>query len=257
MDLAAAVAPTTLARERTLPVHDALAPLLPDGALVRGRSLACEGVTATSLALALAAGATAAGAWLAVVDVPWLGVEAAAELGVPLERLVRVEVGAGRERDRARAWADLQAAVIDGFELVISRVPAAANPAVVRRVQTRMQSRGAVVILVGASRAWSTDLTLRTTRASWEGVAEGHGHLRARRVAIEATGRRVPRPRQAELWLPGPGGSLAAVTPAPASVAPAVPAGVLADVSADVLADVPSGVPADVLADVSELRAVG
>ena len=48
-------------------------------------------MTATSLALAVAAEATAAGAWLAVVDVPWLGVEAAAELGVPLERLVRVD----------------------------------------------------------------------------------------------------------------------------------------------------------------------
>ena len=50
-------------------------------------------MAATSLALALAVEATAAGAWLAVVDVPWLGVEAAAELGVPLERLVRVDPG--------------------------------------------------------------------------------------------------------------------------------------------------------------------
>ena len=37
--------------------------------------------------------ATTAGAWLAVVDVPWLGVEAAVELGIPLERLVRVDPG--------------------------------------------------------------------------------------------------------------------------------------------------------------------
>ena len=96
MDLAAAVAPTTLARQRTLPVADPLVPLLPDGALARGRAVACRGIAATSLALALAAEATAAGAWLAVVDVPWLGVEAAAELGVPLERLVRVEPGCQR-----------------------------------------------------------------------------------------------------------------------------------------------------------------
>ena len=93
MDLAAAVAPTTLARQRTLPVADPLAPLLPDGALAGGRAVSCGGIAATSLALALAAEATAAGAWLAVVDVPWLGVEAAAELGVPLERLVRVDPG--------------------------------------------------------------------------------------------------------------------------------------------------------------------
>ena len=73
MDLAAAVAPTTLARQRTLPVADPLIPLLPDGALPRGRAVSCGGIAATSLAVALAAEATVAGAWLAVVDVPWLG----------------------------------------------------------------------------------------------------------------------------------------------------------------------------------------
>ena len=43
-----------------------------------------------------------AGAWLAVVDVPWLGVEAVAELGVPLERLVRVDPGESRAGATAR-----------------------------------------------------------------------------------------------------------------------------------------------------------
>ena len=209
MDLAAAVAPMTLARERTVPVHDALRPLLP--ALERGRSVGCDGVTATSLALAVAVEATAAGAWLAVVDVPWLGVEAAAELGVPLERLVRVDPGHGGQQ--GRGWAELMAAALDGFELVITRVPARIDAGTVRRVQARVQARGAIVLLVGTSRAWSTDVALRATRSTWEGVADGHGHLRARRVAVEATGRRVPRPRQAELWLPGPGGRLAAAPP--------------------------------------------
>ena len=121
MDLAAAVAPTTLARQRTLPVADPLIPLLPDGALPRGRAVACGGIAATSLAVALAAEATVAGAWLAVVDVPWLGVEAVAELGVPLERLVRVDPGRADRHDGS--WADLVAAVLDGFEVVITRVP--------------------------------------------------------------------------------------------------------------------------------------
>ena len=208
MDLATAVASTSLARERTLPVHEAFHPLL--AALGRGRSVGCEGVTATSLALALAAEATATGAWLAVVDVPWLGVEAAAELGVPLERLVRVDPGRGSQ---SGAWAELMAAVLDGFELVVTRVPARVDAGTVRRVQARVQARGAVVLLVGTTRAWSTDVTLRATRSTWEGVADGHGHLRARRVAIEAAGRRIPRPRQAELWLPGPGGCVALAPP--------------------------------------------
>ena len=111
MDLAAAVAPTTLARQRTLPVADPLIPLLPDGALTRVAAVACGGIAATSLAVALAADATAAGAWLAVVDVPWLGVEAAAELGVPLERLVRVDLGDAQCVSEPRgASAGLQAA---------------------------------------------------------------------------------------------------------------------------------------------------
>ena len=88
----AAVAPTTLARERILPVAAPLAPLLPEGALVARPVGGVRGAAATSLAVALAAEATAAGSWLAVVDVPWLGVEAVAELGVPLERLVRVDL---------------------------------------------------------------------------------------------------------------------------------------------------------------------
>ena len=161
-----------------------------------------SGIAATSLAVALAAEATAAGAWLAVVDVPWLGVEAAAELGVPLERLVRSTPGR-----RASEWADLVAAVLDGFELVVTRVPRRLNAATLRRVQARVQAREAVLIVVGEPGPLSADITMEASTPVWEGVEHGWGHLRGRRVTVSSTGRRVPRPRQAELWLPGPDGS--------------------------------------------------
>src|SRR3954469_18726029 len=132
MDLAAAVAPTTLARQRTLPVADPLRALLPDGALARGRTVACRGPAATSLAIALAAEATVAGAWLAVVDVPWLGVEAVGELGVPLERLGGGDPGEA-VGSFGGAWADLVAAVLDGFELVVTRIPRRLNQSTLRR----------------------------------------------------------------------------------------------------------------------------
>src|SRR6187399_2591668 len=93
-----------LAHDRTLPVVAPLAPLLPDGALTRGRTFACSGVAATSLSLSLAVEAVTAGGWLAVVDLPWVGIEAAAELGVALERLVRVDGG---------SWAETVAALVD------------------------------------------------------------------------------------------------------------------------------------------------
>ena len=207
MDLAAAVARTALAGERTLPVAAPLAPLLPDGALVRGRTVACQGVAATSLALALTVEATSAGGWLAVVDIPWLGVEAAGELGIPLERLVRVDPGP----ERRQVWADLLAAVLDGFDLVVTRVPAGIGQGTLRRVRSRAQARGAVLITLGASDGASADVMMHTATVTWEGIAAGHGHLRARRVGVESSGRRVPVPRRVDVWLPGPDGTLGVV----------------------------------------------
>lgn len=209
-----------LAAERTLALHEALTPLVPDGALVRGRSVVCAGVTATSLALALTATAAQAGAWLAVVGVPWLGADAAAELGVPLERLVRIDPDPAAGRRRGEAWAELMGAVLDGFELVVTCVPAVTGAALVRRVQQRMQARGAVVVTIGDRGSWTGDVTIRACRARWEGVADGHGHLRARRVELEASGRRVPRPRRAELWLPGPTAAVETVAVTPTELRP-------------------------------------
>jgi hypothetical protein len=207
MDLAAAAAavtPTTLAHQRTLPVVDPLAALLPAGSLVRGQAVACRGVAAPSLALALAIEATVAGAWLAVVGMPWLGVEAAAELGIPLERLVRVDPG---DSD----WADITAAVLDGFEVVITPVPRRLPAAPLRRVQARVRAREAVLVAVGDPGPLAADVVVESSTQMWEGIENGWGHLCGRRVTVEVSGRRVPRRRRADLWLPASGGGVAAV----------------------------------------------
>jgi hypothetical protein len=206
VELRAAVQPVVLARARALPVHPALAGLLPNGGLVRGRTVSCRGNGAVSLALALVAEAAAAGAWLAAVDVPELGVEAATGLGVPLERLVRVDSGG-----TAAAWADLVKVALDGFELVLTRPPADAGEALVRRVQSQLQARGAVLVTLGERPA---DVVLTAGEPEWEGIGAGHGHLRARRLDVEAAGRRVPQSRHARLWLPTGGGGLAAASEA-------------------------------------------
>ena len=120
MDLAAAVAPTTSPASAPCPSpirSPRCCPTAPWPGAGRCRAAA---FAATSLAVALTARPRAAGAWLAVVDVPWLGVEAAAELGVPLERLRSTRVRPWSEQRRV---ADLVAAVLDGFELVVTRVP--------------------------------------------------------------------------------------------------------------------------------------
>lgn len=202
---AGTVAATVLARERTLPVGAAFQGVLPDRGLARGRTLACSGAASWSVAFALVAEAVGRGSWVAAVDVPALGAEAVAELGVVLDRLVRIDA-----RSTA-SWAEVVAAAVDGFELVVAQVPAGANAGPVRRVQTRVKARGAVLVLVGESAA--ADVQLHTARPVWERVAGGAGHLGARRVRLEVAGRRVPHPRHVDVWLPGPAGGVEAAAP--------------------------------------------
>lgn len=210
-----AVGPVT-AGERNLPVLGPLAPLLPEGSLVRGRSVLCGGLAGPSLALALVAGACRAGSWLAVLDLPWLGVEAAVELGVPAERFVRVDSTHGRDGDeRGEAWGEVLAAVLDGFELVLTRVPSRAPAGLVRRLQMRLRNRGGVLVVVGDPGPLSADVACSATGLRWEGAGPGHGCLRSRRITVESVGRRVHRPLSNDLWLPAPDGGAAVAVAEP------------------------------------------
>ena len=214
------LAQTALARGRVLPVVGPLEPLLPDGGLVRGKAVSCSGAASMSLALALAVEATSSGAWLAVVDIPTFGLEAAGEFGIPLERIVRVDPptrAAATSPKSAKSansgvgdtWSQLMAAVVDGFEVVITRVPQRLNPGLARRVQSRLRAREAVMIALGRPGPISADTELAVADPQWEGVADGWGYLRGRRVTVTSSGRRTPRPRRVALWLPGPDGKVA------------------------------------------------
>ena len=179
-------------------------PLLPDAGLQRGRVIGCTGPAAISLGLALASRSVVVGSWLAAVGVPMLGVEATAEFGIPLSRLIQVDVVGG-----PTVWAERVAAAADGFDIVMTHPPAGAER-VIRKVRTRLQARGVVLIAVGpASAGVSCDLELTTTSVTWGGLGQGSGHLIARRVTVRAGGRRVPRPVELDLWLPGPDGRVA------------------------------------------------
>jgi hypothetical protein len=79
-EIAGRARPVALAAEQLLPVLPAFESILPDG-IQRGQTLVVEGGPgATSLALAMIAGASKAGSWTAAVGIPSLGVRAAAEL---------------------------------------------------------------------------------------------------------------------------------------------------------------------------------
>lgn len=207
--------PTALARERVLPVAEPLRPLVPGG-LTRGTSVQVsgrgDGTGSTSLALALLAGPSAAGSWVAAVGVPTLGLAAAAGFGVDLGRLVLVAPPPVRE------WGTVVATLLDAFDVVLARPPLDGRVGAgdARRLAARARERGTVLVRLAGEQRWpeAADLSLAVTEARWEGLGQGHGHLRARRAVVEASGRRGhARARRTELWLPGPGGALGAAPP--------------------------------------------
>ena len=207
--------PLVLAREHTLPVLDALGSLFVDGALTRGSAVGVSGIGATSLGLALAAGASRSGSWVAVVGLADLGLGAAREAGLVLERLVLVEAPPpGR-------WAEVIAALVDGIDVILVDGRAPLSPSEGRRLATRVRERGSVLIPITqgsqATRsrvgAWAVDLTLAVRTGRWNGLGQGHGHLRGRISRVEAEGRgKAARMRSCELWLPSVDGSVATRT---------------------------------------------
>ena len=218
------LAPATMAAERVVPVHDALATVLPQG-LMQGSTVGCTGEAATSAALLLVAEATQRGAWVGVAGLSGLGVQAAGEAGIDVERLVAVR----RPPDRSPGlllddgtWGQVLAAMIDGFDVVLLGPEVQVRPSTARRVQARAQPRGAVLVLAGEVPGFTCDLQVRAD-AVWEGLGDGHGHLRARRMRVEVHGRRVPRPRRDELWFPALDGGITSTSVTSAASSPTSP----------------------------------
>ncbi|WP_284747663.1 hypothetical protein [Amycolatopsis sp. RTGN1] len=189
-----------------LPVTPVLAKLLPGGGLRRGTAVSVFGSTA--LILALLAEATCEGSWAAVAGLPELGVAAAAELGVELDRLALVP------NPGAEAIA-VVSALIDGFDLVVLGpvLARATQPQVARRLAGRVRNRGAVLLTAGP---WpGADLELSVSRRRWHGMTDdGFGHLKVRDVVVTSRGRgAAARPQAHPVRLPGPGGAIVAGQP--------------------------------------------
>lgn len=205
------VRPLAGAGERTLPVPDAMAALVPQGGLQRGSTVATGGVAASSLALALVGPVTTGGSWVAVVGLAHLGLLAASELGVDLERVLLVA------EPEPSAWAATVAGLLDAVEIVLVRPPARVGVSVQRRLTSRARDRGSVLLQVGGhTGAWAQapDLVVSASAGTWVGLGPGHGRLQARRLDVAVTGRRgADRPRRATLWLPGPDGRIALAEP--------------------------------------------
>lgn len=201
--------------DRHLEVSATLVDLFPERALVRGQIIRYSGDAARALALASGARATTTGSWLAVIGVGDLGIEAAAEFGIDLSRLVVVDAECGDHR----RWADLVGAAVDGCELIITTTPPQLSERSLRWVRQRVRSRGAVVLVLaerdrGDRDHYGADLGLDARTSAWVGIERGAGVLRARRVEVTVIGRRVHRSRVLSYWLPGADGVVRLAEPA-------------------------------------------
>ena len=219
--------PITLARDQTLPLLESLATMFPDGRLRRGITVAVRGPGSTTLGFALAASASGAGSWVAMVGVADANLATAAELGVALERVAVMHPPPAQ-------WSATVAAVIGAFDIVVLAPSHRVSAGDARRLMARARERGSVLItllrtgpsgpsgagVTGPSgpsaagtmpRAWPerVDAELSISTLRWQGLGQGHGNLRARVARVDMTGRReLARPRQGEFVLPDASGRL-------------------------------------------------
>ena len=164
----------TDAQMRRIPVAGALASSLPSGGIQRGTVIAIGGATgagATSAALMLAAAATQAGEWAAIVDPGSLGGKAAVSMGVALERCAVV-----RDVPPDR-WAVVVGALIDGMTMVCAAMPGRLALGDARRLQARARQRQSIIVILESVPGMQV--------GSWPGEAAIRIH-----VGLDETGHR-------------------------------------------------------------------
>jgi hypothetical protein len=89
------------------------------------------------------------------------------------------------------------------------------STSLLRRLQTRVQSRGGVLVVVGETKSLtsslSADVRLTATTQQWQGVGLGYGRLQRRQVLLQLDGRRRARTTECQVWLPDHQGQLSSV----------------------------------------------
>lgn len=192
--LGAKVATVQLAGERRLAIGGELGAVLADG-VQRGSVVTVDGPAGagvTRTAFELAASVTAAGEWVAFVGDHTLGLAAAAELGVELERAAVVhDVPDGR-------WPVAVGALLDGMTMVVAVVPPRLALGDARRLLARARERRAVLValesaLLARAGAWPAEAAVRVhvQGTNWEGLDAGGGLLSSCTAQIDVEGRGV------------------------------------------------------------------
>src|SRR6478736_1237304 len=175
-----------------LPVAAPLAAALPRGGLARGSVVSVLGQGATSLLFALLAGPEAP--WTALVGMPGVGLLAAAEFGIDLDRVVVIP-------EPGPDVLQVLSILVDGVDMIAVTLPTQVMPSPSRqRVLTgRLRQRGSVLLVMGP---WpGADLVLTASWTGFSGLGRGHGRLRDRELSVEVGGRGAAAGRGARATL--------------------------------------------------------
>jgi hypothetical protein len=178
----------------------------------------------TSVALALLVAATAVGRWCAVVGLPPVGLLAATEFGLALDRVVLVPTPPPRP-------AKVLAALLEGCDIVLIAGWAYPNLGETRRLAAQARERRSILMPLrtgssGPLGRWPEppDVALRVVGSRPFGIEQGGGRLHSRMVVLEATRRRMsPRTVTAGVWLPAADGSIVSCDPVEVAAAGSAP----------------------------------
>lgn len=174
---------STRVGSRVIPVHSAVSSIFPRGGLNTGSVYSVD--SSTSLLWALLAEATQQGTWCAVVGMPDLGVAAAEELGVNVDRLVLVPSPGSQ-------WMAVLGALIDVVGVCALGAFPAPSERALSTLSGRLREREST-LLVRSS--WPRVDAALAVEHQWDGVEQGRGILREHHLRITAT----PRPGQTAL----------------------------------------------------------
>ena len=176
-----------------------LSAVLPQGRLRAGTAASTGGDMPLLLALAAQTAQGTAG-W-AAVGLPQLGTLAAESAGLELARGMRID-------EPGHRWGQVLVIALEAVPVVLVGALGPVSDQVARRLAAVLRRSGS--ILIAADQWEGAEVRLRVVSASWEGVGQGHGLLRGRRVTVAAAGRgAAAAARHAEMWLPGPDGRVA------------------------------------------------
>lgn len=144
---------------------------------------ATYGVDSATLALALAAGASQAGEWVGFAGWDDFGAEAAAALGIALDRTVVVP-------DPGEHWLEVTAALVDVMRVVVLRPTVHVDARSAGVLDSRLRTRSSVLVVWGEWPGCEARISLEQGR--WTGPEGGRGRLRRREARLVV--RRGARP---------------------------------------------------------------